>query len=57
MDCEILAARERSKAKKNPNMNYMGENFDNKRIAATTKQNKKSTIIEPTRMQKAKLEI
>jgi hypothetical protein len=41
MDCEILAARERSKAKKNPNMNYMGENFDNKRIAATTKQNKK----------------
>jgi len=41
MDCEILAARERSMAKKNPNMNYMGENFDNKRIAATTKQNKK----------------
>jgi hypothetical protein len=27
MDCEILVARERSKAKKNPNMNYMGEKF------------------------------
>jgi hypothetical protein len=38
MDCEILAARERSKAKKNPNMNYMGDHFDNKRIAATTKK-------------------
>jgi hypothetical protein len=41
MDCEILAARERSKAKKNPNMNHMGENFHNKRIAATTKKKKK----------------
>jgi hypothetical protein len=57
MDCEILAARERSKAKKNPNMNHMGENFHNKRIAATTKKKKKNTIIEPTRIQKAKLEI
>ncbi len=41
MDCEILAARERSKAEKNPNMNHMGENFHNKRIAATTKKKKK----------------
>jgi hypothetical protein len=39
-------------------MNYMSENFDNKRIAATTKpKKKKNTIIEPTRVQKAKLEI